>query len=156
MATLGIAYSTPSSDFANLNDIQVVETWPAQMENSGKIPSVISYSPASRGELQWGSSISENAVTMVNTKLELDVQENKLDELDLILSTLDRVHDFDIEAVKKERGDPEYSPKTPEKIVIDYLTKVFEHLSVEFDDKYGSHLKSQLEVDVVVTVPVVC
>jgi len=155
IAITGVAFATPTSPYANLEDIKVLADWPAEMGNSGKIPSVISYSPSTdAGELQWGASISPNAVTMFNTKLELDVQDNKSDELDLVLAVLDGVDDLNFEAVKASASAPEYPPKTPEQIVADYLTRVFEHLSHEFED-IGSHLRRQLQVDVVVCVPVV-
>jgi hypothetical protein len=91
---------------------------------------------------------------MFNTKLELDVQDNKSDELDLVLAVLDGVDDLNFETVKASASDPEYSPKTPERIVADYLAYVFEHLSHEFDH-IGAHLRRQLQVDIVVSVPVV-
>jgi hypothetical protein len=154
-AIKGIAFATPTSPYANLKDIKVLGDWPAEMGDYGKIPSVISYSPSTdAGELQWGASISPNAVTMFNTKLELDVQDNKSDELDLVLAVLDGVDDLNFETVKASASDPEYTPKTPEQIVADYLAHVFEHLSHEFDH-IGTRLKGQLQVDVVVSVPVV-
>ncbi|KAG0645461.1 hypothetical protein D0Z07_8512 [Hyphodiscus hymeniophilus] len=150
----GIAFATPTSPHAILKEIKVLEDWPAEMGNSGKIPSVISYSPSTdAGELQWGASISPNAVTMFNTKLELDVQDNKIDELDLVLAVLDGVDNLNFETVKASASDPEYTPKTPEQVVTDYLTHLFEHLSHEFDH-FGSRLREQLQVDVVVSVPV--
>jgi len=131
-----------------------VDDW-GQMGTHHKIPSVISYSPASAaGEQQWGASLSDDAVTMVNTKLELDVQENKLDELDLILQVLDGTNDLEFESVKTSKGYPEYTWKNPEDIVTDYLTKVFRHLN-QVVDHFGPSLRAQIPVDIVITVPVV-
>ena len=125
------------------------------MGNHNKIPSVYSYSPASpAGEQQWGASLSPDAIAMVNTKLELDVQENKLDELELILQVLDGTGDLEFEHVKKSKGYPEYTWKNPEDIVTDYLTQVFRHLNKTLDH-FGSSLRRQIPVDIVITVPVV-
>lgn len=44
--------------------------------------------------------------------------------------------------------------KDPEDVVTDYLTKVFEYLDEAFD-VFGSHLRQNIPVDIVVTVPVV-
>lgn len=155
MAAKGVAFATPRSDDASLEDIEIVTNWGSQMGNHNKIPSVYSYSPASSaGEQQWGVSLSPDAVTMVNTKMELDVQDKKLDELELILQVLDGTSNLEFAAVKKSRGYPEYTWKNPEEIVTDYLTKVFQHLNQSFEH-FGSHLKARLQVDVVITVPVV-
>jgi hypothetical protein len=125
------------------------------MGNHNKIPSVYSYSPASpAGEQQWGASLSPDAVTMVNTKMELDVQDDKVDELELILQVLDGTHNLEFDNVKKSRGYPEYTWKNPEEIVTDYLTKVFQHLNQSLE-YFGSHLRAQIPVDIVITVPVV-
>jgi hypothetical protein len=155
MAAKGVAFATPRSDIASLEDIEIVTDWGPQMGNHSKIPSVYSYSPAgSAGEQQWGSSLSPDAVTMVNTKMELDVQDNKLDELELILQVLDGTRNLEFDAVKKSGGYPEYPGKNPEEIVTDYMTKVFQHLNQSFE-LFGSHLKAQLQVDIVITVPLV-
>lgn len=122
---------------------------------TSKVPSVYSYSPPSEaGEQQWGSSLSPKAVAMVNTKLELDVQENKLDELELILQVLDGTKNLDISEIKKSQGYPEYTWKSPEEIVTDYLTKIFQYLNQRFE-VFGDRLRSTMLVDVVITVPVV-
>lgn len=74
----GVAFATPNTLNASLKDIEIMKDWGPQMGNHDKIPSVISYSPSSHvGEQQWGASLSPDAVTMVHTKLELDVQGNK-------------------------------------------------------------------------------
>ena len=125
------------------------------MGNHNKIPSVYSYSPVSAaGEQQWGASLSPDAVTMVNTKMELDVQANKLDELELILQVLDGTCNMEFANVKKSQGYPEYTWKDPEEIVTDYLTKVFQYLN-QAVKYFGSHLRAKIPVDIVITVPVV-
>ncbi|CZR64187.1 uncharacterized protein PAC_14084 [Phialocephala subalpina] len=150
----GVAFAAPRSDYASLDDLEVVEDWGPQMKLSSKIPSVYSYSPSSNPlDQQWGASISEDAVTMVNTKMELDVQDNKVDELELILQVLEGTCNLDFENVKKSRGYPEYTWKDPEEIVTDYLTKVFQYLNDSFEF-LGTHLRSKIAVDIVITVPV--
>lgn len=151
----GVAFATPHTMKANLNDIEIVKDWGPQMGNHDKIPSVISYSPTSSvGEQQWGCSLSPRAVTMVHTKLELDVQENKSDELDLILQVLDGMKNLHFDNVVRSKGLPAYTWKVPEDIVTDYLTKVFEHLE-QAVSHFGAELKAQIPVDIVLTIPVV-
>jgi hypothetical protein len=62
------------------------------MGNMMKVPSVISYSlKTDKNERQWGSDLSRNAIAMVHTKLQLDVDHTS-SELDLILQALVRVY----------------------------------------------------------------
>lgn len=154
MNAKGVAFATPKGDDVSLDKISLVDDW-GKMGIHHKIPSVYSYSPASpAGEQQWGDSLSEDAVTMVNTKLELDVQDNKLDELELILQVLDGTGNLAFDRVKASKGYPEYSWKNPEDIVADYLTQVFHHLNQVVTD-FGPDLRAQIPVDIVITVPVV-
>jgi hypothetical protein len=155
MIAKGVAFATPRSTKAGLEDVKIMANWGPKMGNHYKIPSVYSYSPAtSAAEQQWGYSLSPDAVTMVNTKLELDVQDNKLDELELIMQVLDGTCDLGFNNVKKSRGYPDYTWKDPEEIVTDYLTKVFQYVDNAFD-YLGSHFRAQMAVDIVITVPVV-
>jgi hypothetical protein len=138
-----------------LDEIDIVEDWGRQMGNSAKIPSVISYSPCTRAqEQQWGASISPDAITMINTKLELDLQDNKSEELDLILQALDGMNNLHFEHVKASKGYPEYTWKGPGDIVTDYLTKIFQYLSLAIKN-FSPELRARIPVDIVVTVPVV-
>lgn len=41
--------------------------------------------------------------------MELDVNENKIDELELILQVLEGTSNLDFEYVKNSKGDPEYT-----------------------------------------------
>jgi hypothetical protein len=132
----------------------VIDNWGKQMDNDVKIPSVISYSPSQDGEQQWGKSLSPDAVTMINTKLELDVQDNKTDELELILAVLEGTSNLSFQHVRASKGYPEYTWKNPEEIVTDYLTKVFQYLDKRVD-RFSPELRAQLPVDIVLTVPVV-
>lgn len=151
----GVAYAFPSSDETRLDEIEVADNWGLKMGNHHKIPSVYSYSPATAdGEQQWGLSLSPDAVTMVNTKLELDVQDNKLDELELLLQVLNGTRDLDIDNVKKSQGYPDYTWKNPQDIVTDYLTKVFKQVNHSLDQRIAAH-RDSLSVDIVITVPVV-
>jgi len=124
------------------------------MSNRPKIPSVYSYSPAPNGEEQWGESLSPDALTMINTKLELDVQDSKIGELELILQVLEGMGNLHFDHVKAARGYPEYTWKTPEEIATDYLTKVFQRVD-RVVEKFSPLLKTRIPVDIVITVPVV-
>ncbi|KAL2073566.1 hypothetical protein VTL71DRAFT_10892 [Oculimacula yallundae] len=149
----GVAFATPRFDDANLDDIIIVDDWGAKMGNQEKIPSIFSYSPAPNGEEQWGLDIAEDAVTMVNTKMELDVQDDKIDELELVLQVLNGTCNLDFENVKAQRGYPKYPVKSPDQVVTDFLSKVFQHLSNDLEH-FGSHLRALMPVDLVITVPV--
>ncbi|KAI9868488.1 MAG: hypothetical protein M1813_005932 [Trichoglossum hirsutum] len=154
----GVAFAAPKLDDYGRTKIFIVDNWGPAGTNRDKIPSVISYSPASKGERQWrerqwGDNLSPDSVAMVNTKLELDVQDSKLDELELILLALDGMGNLGFDNVKASKGHPEYTWKSPEEIVTDYLTEVFQYLS-EVMDYFGHHLKDQIPVDIVITVPV--
>ena len=140
---------------ANLEDIEIITDWGPGMRDAVKVPSVITYSPASiAGERQWGSDISYDAVTMVNTKMELDVQDNKLDELELLLQVLRGTSNLDFDHIKRSRGLPDYTWKPPEEVLEDYLTKIFEQVIPAFD-QFITLLRESMVVDLVITVPVV-
>jgi hypothetical protein len=125
------------------------------MGNSDKIPSVISYSPPTKAkELQWGSSLSPDALAMINTKLELDSSERS-EELDLLLQALDGMKNLNFEYIKASRGLPEYTFKSPEDIVADYLCKVFDHFYKETLKPLSEEYLNRINVDIVITVPVV-
>jgi hypothetical protein len=66
-----VAFAIVSSDGTVSRGPEVVQDWGLSGTHD-KIPSVISYSPATEvGEQQWGLSLSPDAVAMVNTKLEV-------------------------------------------------------------------------------------
>jgi molecular chaperone DnaK (HSP70) len=141
------------TDEASLHEVHIVNNWGHDMTNDNKIPSVYSYSPTSTAHQQWGTSLSPEAVAMVNTKMELEVQDNKLDELELLLQVLDGTCDLSIENVKRCQGNPEYTWKQPEEIVTDYMTNVFKYVNGVVEDM-GDHLRANIPVDIVITVPV--
>jgi hypothetical protein len=152
-----VAYATVDSNNAVLDKITIVTDWGIGpgMSNTQKVPSVISYSPRSAArEQQFGFSLSPKAVSMLNTKLELDVQDSKADELDLILQALEGMDNLNFDHVKASNGYPEYTWKAPEDIVTDFLTNVFPYVNKLVDS--GSVLRAKMPVDIVVTVPVVC
>lgn len=126
------------------------------MENSDKVPSVISYTKCSHEYQQWGKSISPNAITMVHKKLELGSQPLQ-GELDLVVQVLDGMRNLNFEDIvlADENNDvPAYACKSPEEIVTDYLTKIFGYLD-ETVANFGEASRRYTTTDVVVTIPTV-
>jgi hypothetical protein len=122
------------------------------MGNRDKIPSIISYSPAGPGlEQQWGASMSEDAVAMINTKLALDIQAVS-EELDLVIQTLDGMCNLHFQPIKAAKGLPGYTWKGAEEILTDFLRHVFSYL-FRTVNKFCDELRSRIPVDIVVTVP---
>jgi hypothetical protein len=155
---IGVAYATPSQNVAILDEIELVTNWGYQMSNTAKVPSVISYSPSSRdqhGEMfeQWGHSVSEGAVAIINVKLQLDV-DSVSDELNTLRSILDGTKDFSFEYIKASKGRPDYPWKGPEAIVTDYLKRVFGYLSQTVDN-FARVVRSGFPTDIVATIPTV-
>lgn len=151
----GIAYAIHDNSRPELSNINSIMNWGDHMSNDVKIPSIISYSPSiHKGEQQFGASLSPDAVAMVNTKLELETQDTRLDELDLIIRVLEGTKDLNFEHVKRSRNYPAYTWKSPEDIVTDYLTKAFEHFEKGTD--HVNEIKYKFPVDIMITVPVVC
>jgi hypothetical protein len=123
------------------------------MGNHEKIPSIISYSLRSpANEQQWGTNLSPQAIAMVHTKLQLDVDDTSA-ELDLILQMLDGVHDLNMQYII-DGGADKYPRKAPEVIVKDYLTKVFDYL-LKAVAPFSAELRKAIPVDIVATVPAV-
>ncbi len=150
-----MAYAIVAGHRAELDKIDVVQDWGPGMGNHLKIPSIISYSRQSlNGEQQWGSDLSPQAIAMVHTKLQLDVDDPSF-ELDLILQDLEVMHNLDFQYIIDSSGAPRYPRKGPEEIVTDYLTKVLDRLLLTlapFMEAFGEITP----VDIVATVPVVC
>ena len=125
------------------------------MGNHQKIPSVISYSlKTANREQQWGTDLSPQAIAMVHTKLQLDVDDVSA-ELDLILQALDGMHNLDFRYIRDAGSAPKYPRKGPEEIVEDYLTRVFDYL-LQAVGSFTQELRDRIPVDIVVTVPAVC
>lgn len=118
-----------------------------------KIPSVKSYTSSTNGEGQWGTDLSENAITMVNQKLELEQQNNKIDELDLTMYVLRGTGNLSFKHIKQAGPIPEFSCKPPEEVVTDYLQHIFERARTEINEEQLARTKTP--VDLVITVPVV-
>lgn len=156
------------SDEAKLNDIIVLQDWtlrngrnrPARnvpqantMDNLRKVRSLISYSKPTNGEAQWGSDISDTALSIVNTKLELEPRDTLLDELDMTLHVLKGTHFLAFDKLPNDGEEPEYPGKSPTQIVTDYLTKVY--ACVRESLAIYRLAETRTPVDVVITVPVV-
>jgi hypothetical protein len=151
---VGVAYATPESNELPFDEIDLLEDWGPNMGNHKKIPSVISFSrPSQRREHQWGSDLSENAIAMVNTKMELEPQ-SVLSELDLIVHALEGMKNLNMERLKAVGPLPAYTTRSSEQIVTEYLTRVFNYLSegIEVLRDY----KDMVPTDIVVTVPTAC
>lgn len=141
---------------AKLEEIYVITDWGRDMSNTDKVPSAFSYTPATADEEQWGASMSTDATVMVHTKLELDVQDNKSDELDIILHNLDGMGNLDFAFIKDSKGKPSFSSKRPDDIIKDYLEKIFERVMrfLEQDLHIEESDRNRMPVDIVFTVPV--
>jgi hypothetical protein len=123
------------------------------MSNQEKVRSLYSYTEPPNGEAQWGTDISPNATTMVNTKLELELQDSLFDELDLTLNVLRGTGNLEFERLKVAGPNPDYTSKSPTEIVTDYLTKIYEAASTMIDRE--ALIQTKTAVDIVITVPVV-
>ena len=125
------------------------------MLNRDKIPSVISYSKATDvGERQWGADLSEEAIAMIHTKLELPLSGTS-DELDLVLKTLEGVQDLHFSHIKSAGPLPEYPSRKPEDIVSDYIFRVFEVVLDRIATEFTPEFRNATPVDVVITMPAV-
>jgi hypothetical protein len=149
----GLAFAYTDSGEVNLRNIEVLQDWTPKMSNLQKVRSLISYTITSNGEAQWGTDISKNAITNVNTKLELELQPSLFDELDLTLNVLKGFGNLTFKHLRKAGADPSYTCKSPTEIVTDYLTKIYECMRNTID--IDTLEKTKTAVDIVVTVPVV-
>ncbi|KUJ09631.1 uncharacterized protein LY89DRAFT_274643 [Mollisia scopiformis] len=144
-----VAFGLTQTDIANLDELEVVEKWPAGL--SSRVPSAISYSPtADMSQQQWGFSVSEDAIVYTRTKLDLDIS-SKEHMLGRISDFLDGASDLRFEAVLRARGYPEHSWKDAQDMVSDYFRQVF-HVVFEELAYMGGHL-AQVAVDIVITTP---
>ncbi|KAE8452931.1 hypothetical protein EG329_013203 [Mollisiaceae sp. DMI_Dod_QoI] len=148
----GVAFATPVGNRADLDEIEIIHDWGLRMSNRDKIPSVISYSLCGpEQEQQWGTDLSSDAIAMVHTKLQLDVNEPS-GELDLILQALDGMRNLDIQYIIDSKGVINYPHEGPEEIVEDYLKNIWRcvlnsiaHFTVAW--------RMAIPVDIVVTIP---
>jgi hypothetical protein len=122
------------------------------MPATDKVPSVISYSPCDPREYsQWGHSLSPDAVIIRNTRRELDIQDTKSEELDLILKLLDDRNNLKFDA----HGYSAYRWKQPKDIITDYLMKVYAVVKDFLEFPTNESLRAKIPVDLVITVPTV-
>ncbi|OCK81694.1 actin-like ATPase domain-containing protein [Lepidopterella palustris CBS 459.81] len=152
----GVAFRDVLMNQNNVNvddGLRLVDVWPPRV-TSVKVPSEISFSAAPGRESQWGFDISQKATKMVWTKLELDQQERS-DELRMILSALNGMKNLDLSAIEKSHGIPDYPAMDPEDIVADYLSKVRAHVVQTLVQTYGAEYLSIIPIDIVITVPAV-
>jgi len=119
---------------------------------------MISYIKSSTGETQWGSDVSDHGTAMVNTKLELEPQKSRHDELELTWYLLKGTGNLGFEHLKRIGPDPAYTSAPPSQIVRDYLSHIcesackpgsFETVDMTRLEETGTPL------DVVITVPAV-
>jgi hypothetical protein len=127
------------------------------MANHDKVPSVISYSaPSLKGEQQWGSSLSEDAVAMVHTKLELELNDITK-ELDSTIQALNGMQNLRFQDLKSSTSEGRflgYTHKGPEEIISDYLNKVLQYLRKDLSP-FAELVSDALATDLVVTIPAV-
>lgn len=136
---------------------KVQRNWGPGQENEPKIRSAISYINPIKGEEQWGLTIDASRVAMVNTKLELEPQDTRFDELDLTLHALKGVAFLRTDHMISQGPSPEYSPKAPGEIITDYLRHVFKQTSAEMQTSGGMKAlaATRTPMDLVITMPVV-
>lgn len=128
------------------------------MTNKDKIRSLKSYTEPDKDEEveqyeQWGSDLSRHAIAMLNMKLELN-QNERAEELDMLLCLLEGTYDLDFEEIRGTDGAPEYTYKSPETIIKDFLTHVIDSLDAALALDIHD-LRYTWPMDVVITVPVV-
>lgn len=149
---LGVAYATLTSREYRLDDIHVIQDW--RRNEADKVPSVISYSESRDAtEGQWGYDLSEDAIAMIHTKLQLGLQDVS-GELDLLINALDGTNDLSFHHLKAVKVLPGYPNKTAEQIVTDYLRLITRCLIMELHSRFR-HVLERVPVDLAVTIPVV-
>jgi hypothetical protein len=143
------------ANLRSVDDIIARQDWGKDMDNHDKVPSVYSYTPRVGTEQNWGSSLGPDAIAMIHTKLELDVQSIP-DELDFILKTLAGVKNLHFEDGVMQVPDERrrYPDSSSEQIVTDYMKKVFEYLQQE-NVLLSQEIRENISTDIVITVPTV-
>lgn len=76
--------SSTSTTAPTANDVHLFTNWPRK--NTTKVPSVISYTPTTAGNKQWGHDIADGSDVLRWTKLELRSQSRAV-ELERLLDT---------------------------------------------------------------------
>jgi len=151
-----VAFALMSARSADpLDEIRLFRDWGPEVSETAFLPSVISYELAEPGIEQWGTSISANTVTMVNTKVELDVLDN-ISELELVLNTLDDMRNLKSQYIEEAQPyHPAYGLlKSPSDVVKDFLDRVFRRFGGSISDERLNFLRI-IPVDLVITTPLV-
>lgn len=154
----GLAVAKTQSGHANLDEIEVLQNWGLHANNQPKVRTMISYANTASGERQWGSTVDNHASAMVNTKLELEPQPTRKDELELTLYLLKGTGNLAFEHLKKIGPNPAYTSAPPGQIVQDYLSHICQ--SARRDGVFKKTdmarlVETSTPVDIVVTVPAV-
>lgn len=124
------------------------------MNISHTMPSVLPYtSPGPSGQRQWGASFGEDVVMATNTKLELDFTSWKVQLLGAISKLPDGTHNRILEIIVRSKVI-EHPRRSPEYIVTEYLTHVFQHC-IEMINFIGPRLRPHILADLVIPVPAV-
>ena len=152
----GVGYASVSSNDFSLDDIDVISAWGPKMFNDPKVPSVVSYTPGN--EQQWGKDLSSDAIALIHTKLQLDI-DSVSGELDFILQALDGMKNLNYNEMIADGGLPSYTEKSPEQIVQYYLTKFFhgglDNLRANNVEEFSQRTLNDTPTDIVITHPTV-
>lgn len=164
----GLAVALINSDHANLGDIEVLQNWGRNGDdNMDKVRTMISYIKSATGQTQWGAAVGDHIAAMVNTKLELDPQTSKFDELELTWYLLRGTGNLAFQHLKSIGPDPAYPSAPPKQIVQDYLRHIYESMWRKVPNGAGGStgvftkidlenlIKTKTPVDIVITVPAV-
>jgi molecular chaperone DnaK (HSP70) len=125
------------------------------MSNQQKVRTMLAYGQF--GMIQWGTEVDGNAVTLVNTKLDLGPRETRLDELESTLYFLRNTGGLSFAYIRKPKSNssPAFTPNSPTQIVTDYLTQIREAACREDGGIDLEQLaRTNTPVDIVITVPV--
>lgn len=152
-AGLAWTWSSGQSGKADPKAVTVLQDWTASMSNQDKVRSMYAYK--SSAEAQWGSDIDDDAIAMVNTKLELEPRETRLDELEATLHLLRGTKNLAFAHVQNVGPQPAFTANSPTQIITDYLTKIRECACRESNIDVSKLEATRTPVDIVITVPVV-
>lgn len=100
--------------------------------------------------------LSQDTVTMVHTKLELNLQDT-LSELELTLQMLDGMQDLNFSRIRQDYGHDRaaYVSKSPEDIITEFLTRVYRRVK-EVVNEVLMASEGRFPITFVFTVPEVC
>ena len=150
---IGLAWSSSQPGTRYRGTVNVLQDWTPSMSNQDKVRSMYAYTAP--GEAQWGSDISDDAITFVNTKLELEPRETRLDELEATLHLVRGTKNLSFEHIRNAGPQPAFTANTPTQIITDYLTKIRECACREDNINVSKLVTTKTPVDIVITVPVV-